>query len=1256
MPLERKVFVKLQDLDTVKEFIENGAFREGRNIHVGVSDTGNAGVVENLKGNTAVVTSNQSAVEVANGLPLGTLSQGTFKVIGAKEDIIGSRVFYFVKNTNPNGLEFDRILEYSWVTGHITFVAVSILFKFSIDKLITGINVVDSQLLYWTDDNTSPKKINIDRAKDTMANGLGYVSGYQVFDQETIEAIKYPPLFPPTVSLFTDFNRTKNNCLNKNFQFKYFYFKDDGEESACSPISEVTISQGTEFLNPAVSTLPSLPQTNNGIKIDLTTGHPISKKIGLLVREGNIGDFFLIDTLDKEILNIPSYSSYTYTFYNDKLLAAYDLQKSNQLFDNLPRLAKAQEYIDGNVILYGNTLEGYDNPKDLDVSITPTYTDIATAATFTWTKTFPVPNGHYYGGNGYSSFHVTSGSTGSSVDGVPITINGYSSPASALNGTFPLNYGDLQTLGVHFTGGTITFAEDIINNIVYITIHATTSNAVPNTTINPYTDFLEVDFVVGTTMILPVSSSYGQYYFPEVGDVIMITDSTSPYSASVTHVIDAADIADYSAGAHHLVTNLIFQSQGSLNYGYTNNGLFEYFRIGSLVLNVVTVYRTTTKLGSFKSGAVHPFGLVYYDYANRSGTTVRNEFFDVYAKFLPEQRPNLGDYIQRIGMDWSINHLPPDWATHYQWVYTGNATVNSFLQMAVGSVPLAVNGITSEISMQPLINFNIANPTDSVISYSWTKGDRVRFITNTAHDAYSVVLDVEVLNFYANSSGVQVLVTQLIDTSYSIDIQAGTVAEIYTPKPNIEAAIYYEFGKCYEIGNAGDPLTAFHYGELSNQSVANGVSLTPATGHFNRGDVWIRPRHINIAAAGLTASYVDDYYEDYNISDFYASKYWDKGRPNRVTETNQAINGSAEFREIRRQTTIPYSDVYVPETNINGLSRFYDFNFETYDHNFGSIQKLYSANRVLEVYQELKTGIIPVRMKLGTDSSNNTITYQTDQVLNEIRYYEENFGIGLNPESFAANKNARYGVDVARGHVWRRELNGLTSISQSHKIHSEIVNLFRSISQNPCRVNIYGVFNRAFSRYEFATEAIPAIQNITLNIAIPDNVTRVFIDADNEKGWCGQTDYHPEMMVEFDQDILTFKDGVPYTHNTNPVYGQFYGVNYPCEISVPINASPEAVKKFLSINQETNSPWDCYEITNNQVQLSELAASDFEFDEGKYKASFLFDMNTPNIQDALINGDVLTDVVLFIKMRNNSTSYVRLTGINVNYIFSMLTP
>lgn len=1151
---ERRLFVKGVDLDTTLEYIENGKYRYAKNVHLGITDTGNAGTIENCKGNTLVTNTNISQVEAALSLPSGTLTTGV-KTIGSYDDILNKRVIFF----NYSSIGYDQVLEYSYETGLLTVIYVSIFMNLDPDYLITGINIVNNNLLYWTDDKNEPRKINIDKAKLAMSSGFTDPLGYSSILPEVIRAIKYPPLFHPTIAVETDVTTKRNNIRNKNFQFKYRYIKDDGEKSAFSPISEISVAQNAEYVDPSVSTLPSLSFTANRIRIDMWTGINIDEKIELAVRQGNTGDFYLFDTYDKSQNGWGDNQFRSVLFYNDKILTPIAIRDSIQLFDNLPRLAKAQDYIDGNRLVYGNIFEGYNNPDNLDVSITPTYTNITTSATFLWTRTFNFG----FAGAGYLVL------------------------PSIANGTYSPN----------------------------------------------------VD------------------YFPLAGDVIIITGLTNGGNQqySVNYILTQADVDDYySNGAFTLRNNLVLASQEVLppdgllaleTYGTPPFGLIlppQAFSVIGIGTPTLTVYRTTTKLGSFKSGAVHPFGIVYYDFANRSGTTVRDDNFDVYAKFLPEERPLLGDYIQQIGMDWSINHLPPDWATHYQWVYAGNTTVNSFVQFIISDFTPSVDGQTSTLSLIPLVNFNAANPTDSVISYSFTKGDRCRFLTNATNDAYGLYLDVEVIAFTAPYLSIQV-----VDSS-GISIVQGTLIEIYTPKSTVEQSIYYEFSQAYEIGNAGT-ANAYHKGELTDQVVVNGVSTQPATGHFDRGDVWIRPRHMNKenVTPSVTPQMVDEYVEDYNISDFYISNFWDKGRPNRVSEEEQPLNGGDEFRELRRPTTIVYSDVFVPETNINGLSRFYDFNFEAYDQNYGSIQKLFSYEKRLECYQERKVGAIPIRQKVALDDSNNIVTYQTEQVLNQIVYFQGNYGIAKNPESFASFENRRYFVDINSGFIVRLSTDGITPISQTFKIHSYVTNLFRSIVSLGIKVPIYGVYNKAFGQYELA------IEQKTFGVHTIGGETFAFCEPIN--AWTSWYDYEPENMCSSNQDIVTFKNGLAWTHNTNSLRNNFYGTQYSSEIWVVGNQNPNEVKVYNNVSLESTEAFEAYEITNNQGQLSNLITSDFELYEGKWYASFWKDQNTPNITNPLIDGDSIRDSVILLKLRNSSTGYVKILAVNIDQTKSFRT-
>ena len=64
-----------------------------------------------------------------------------------------------------NDLRFHSILQFFPITRTIEAVIQSPILNFQKDKLITGVELVDDKLLYWTDDFNEPGQINIERSK-----------------------------------------------------------------------------------------------------------------------------------------------------------------------------------------------------------------------------------------------------------------------------------------------------------------------------------------------------------------------------------------------------------------------------------------------------------------------------------------------------------------------------------------------------------------------------------------------------------------------------------------------------------------------------------------------------------------------------------------------------------------------------------------------------------------------------------------------------------------------------------------------------------------------------------------------------------------------------------------------------------------------------------------------------------------------------------------------------------------------------------
>lgn len=374
------------NMDLAVEFIPNGKYRWAKNIRAGYSDGDNLGVIESALGN----------IEITNiDIPLN--ANESYKCVGKCRDKTANKLYYLLWNSAAN----HRIMEYDPLFQSLNTVMIDEQLNFSRDFLVTGINVVylnpDTPLLYWTDGGAPnglpdpvcgstllenpPRMLNINKAKGYMQGVTNPLLAYQVVDVQTMDAIKWMPTQSPLVAIVSD-NTTNKNVIKTNlFQFAAAYGYDNYQKSALSPISEVVVPKSDEVIDNAVN-IP--PYFNNAIDVTIFTGAQVVEKLYIYVRKANtgqnaLGDFYLAATIDKYDENgnviIASNAFYTYRFYNNKTLEASAVDYTTLLYDYLPKTSKAQEYIDGNMIVYPNVTEQFDLVKP-NVTVEPFYNDL----------------------------------------------------------------------------------------------------------------------------------------------------------------------------------------------------------------------------------------------------------------------------------------------------------------------------------------------------------------------------------------------------------------------------------------------------------------------------------------------------------------------------------------------------------------------------------------------------------------------------------------------------------------------------------------------------------------------------------------------------------------------------------------------------------------------------------------------------------------------------------------------------------------
>ena len=334
--------------DDDERLVKSVEMTDAVNIRVSSDADGDAFVIKNAYGNTAV--------------SLGTsLPAGTNKVIGSISDEQLGFIFYFVWNSNNE----HSIYRYS--TGSNTSVRIikdSVL-SFTENGFVKGnifININGDVLLYFSDGLTAPKKINTTKA---LINGYPQLlTGTDDEKLAVLTVAKAPPLDPPTYKYVHNQDIKENRLKESNFQFAYKYIYRDGEHSALSPYSTLTVA--APQLKDAFSNVGQLNFFNE-LEVYVKNSPLDVEKIVLYVREGNEGAFYEVDKVNNTI----GTASKTIKFRNDVLGVALPQNEQSKLYDNVPQFADSQEIINGR-LMYGGYTEGYSN-IDIDSELLANY-------------------------------------------------------------------------------------------------------------------------------------------------------------------------------------------------------------------------------------------------------------------------------------------------------------------------------------------------------------------------------------------------------------------------------------------------------------------------------------------------------------------------------------------------------------------------------------------------------------------------------------------------------------------------------------------------------------------------------------------------------------------------------------------------------------------------------------------------------------------------------------------------------------------
>jgi hypothetical protein len=346
-----KLTPRYLNLDDDARLIKNAEMTDALNIRVAATEEGTDGVVKNAFGNSAVAFKNGNNWQgKTHALPAGENY-----TISSVEDKATGQVIFFVWNSNDN----HSIYRFTTASTFCELVYRDAVLNFSKNAHIQANiirNLNNDSLLYFTDGNVSPKKINI-----TVAINGGYSAtlntGTASEKLQFLTVARMPPLDPPTYQFRTDTNYVDNLVFNKNFQFAYQYVYNDGEVSAISKYTDLAISPN-QYNDGLLD--DAQESEYNVIRLTIKSSIADVKLVRVLARIGNEGSFFVIGELSNP--RATTVQNLTLDFYNDSTYRYISDDEQNKIYDAVPITAQAQT-IGGNRLFYGNYVEGYDNTR-----------------------------------------------------------------------------------------------------------------------------------------------------------------------------------------------------------------------------------------------------------------------------------------------------------------------------------------------------------------------------------------------------------------------------------------------------------------------------------------------------------------------------------------------------------------------------------------------------------------------------------------------------------------------------------------------------------------------------------------------------------------------------------------------------------------------------------------------------------------------------------------------------------------------------
>ena len=868
--------------------------------------------------------------------------------------------------------------------------------NFSTDSLITGINIIDGNL-YWTDDRSQPKKLEIDRFRDTttFTDGVTVASNGDLLTHTDVSVIRPHPYKVIDLDLegYTPTDEQPEPPFEKIFpRFSYRWRYEDGQYSPMAPFTQAAfVSQDrttttnnenytegfntTLFNNVGTIVLDNIPRgTRDVVAVELLYTESISSTIYVIetleIPSSQRGLDYVINssryisrfTGSTTEQPVPQDSDYDllplrYSITERKIYRALPPNQLTRHFDNVPRLAKAQE-ITANRLIYANYLHNFEQPTSVNFT-----TGLIASESFPYLAT-------------------------TSPESIALVLQS-------------------ETDGLHVKGNR-TYEV----GVAYIDPYGRQGAMIPSGSL------------IAEDGTVTRASSFRTPFNQTTRQALTVTINDEPPSWADSY---RYFIKDVSMDHHNLVAYNIYNdgALGETESPYVWAEFLSTDRNKVIDDTILIPRRTNAAIETTKQRHL------VQEIENEAPNAVRNQIAsgpDV--EYIPQGLPSIDGYqfsgppVYRDSNPQNASALPASAAPSGSIVYLRESGDDGLAQYNWFA---SINGFLAQNRLPQLVEYDDNIPTADVAA---------------SQQSISIPFDAgQQLYMQFNGTGDHIQVKSIAFSPVNQNPTRDVLSiEFYTSVPNgLTATSTFQFFTARITEEAQERLQGRFWVRIARNNLNSGRSLFMNDGEISSlHQVWFETEP-TVDDSQLDLFWETsqtfcvctehgwpnklDWFNCFAEVDTGIGVYLESQRINNQFNSIQLVKGvrvnvpQDRYNEERRSYGLTWSGIYNSRTGINRLNQFItaDGITKELEPNYGSIQKLHTRDTNVIAFAEDKIFRILADKDLLFNADGGGNVSASNQVLGQTTPFVGEYGISTNPESFASYGHNIYCSDTKRG-------------------------------------------------------------------------------------------------------------------------------------------------------------------------------------------------------------------------------------------------